>query len=72
MLKKLRKNGEAHIRQQVLGALSQMSSGSGISNLRQPLEMPQPYGDDYSKADDAMNSVIGLERYEKNRILWAT
>ena len=31
--------------------------GSGISNLRQPLEMPQPYGDDYSKADDAMNSV---------------
>ena len=71
MLKKLRKNGEAHIRQQVLGALSQMSSGSGISNLRQPLEMPQPYGDDYSKADDAMNSSkLDWERYEKNRILW--
>ena len=48
-----------------------MSSGAGISNLRQPLEMPQPYGDDYSKADDAMNSSkLDWQRYEKNRILW--
>ena len=51
--------------------MSQMSSDAGISNLRQPLEMPQPYGDDYSKADDAMNSSkLDWERYEKNRILW--
>lgn len=46
-------------------------SGASIPNLRQPIEMPQPYGDEYYKADDAVNSSKeDWEGYERNRILW--
>lgn len=46
-------------------------SSASIPNLRQPVEMPQPYGDEYYKADDAVNSSKeDWEGYERNRILW--